>query len=106
MSTAPLRSVRESFDLWHPPGTITLQPSGEVVHEIAPPLVDCPRCLTMERGESVLILEANGPARGTIRFQAVKTKLSPAQERARVPYYDAIYQILSHLRTRHESSRN
>lgn len=84
------RSVRESYDLWHPPETMTtkffwrgsvkIQREKKAVADIPPQLVGCSRCPTMEKGEIVYIVEAFGPAAGTIRFQMVRQMLTPAQE--------------------------
>lgn len=90
-----VRSVREAFDTWHPPEFTIIEYNFYKGHvrrfvvarkhwEIAPPLVDCQRCLNMEIGEMVFILEAHGPMAGTIRFQAAKAKLTPEQELRRM----------------------
>jgi hypothetical protein len=85
------RSVREPYDLWHPPedfttrfsflhGVLQIHREKKPFADIPPQLVGCSRCPTMEKGEIVYIIEAFGPAAGTIRFQMVRQMLTPAQE--------------------------
>lgn len=84
------RSVRESYDLWHPPelvstrffwrGRVHIQRELKEFPDIPPPMSECSRCPTMEKGEIVYILEAYGKLAGTIRYQAVRQMLRPEQE--------------------------